>query len=416
LILLMSGCSGSSIASPTQTLTSSQASTPEPTATPTLAPTSAATPSARPAPRPGDMTTGRTHHTSTALADGRVLVAGGYPDNTPMASAELYDPATRTFSATGSMATARGFHTATRLSDGRVLVTGGNPGAWDFAGVLIASAEVFDPATGTFGPTGPMTTPRDVHTATLLLDGRVLITGGEDWFRHALASAELYDPKTGTFSPTGSMATARDLHVATLLADGRVLVTGGTPFGIYNSDGGQVLASAEVYDPNTGTFSPAGSMAVPRASHTATLLADGHVLVIGGAKSNMDGTGSTSLASAELWAPTTGTFSTTGSMSVTRTFQEATLLGDGRVLVTGGCAGGWYWNDNFYAEAEIYDPKTGRFTATGSMADALVAQTATLLRDGRVLIAGGYDGLAHVTTTELYDPKTGAFIPAGPGG
>jgi hypothetical protein len=314
------------------------------------------------------------------------------------------------------MATARGFATAARLTDGRVLVAGGNPGGWDFAGPLIASAELYDPTTGTFGPTGSMTTARDVHTATLLLDGRVLITGGEDRFRHPLATAETYDPKTGTFSPTGSMKAARDLHVATLLADGRVLVTGGTPFGIYNSDGGQVLASAEVYDPKTGTFSPTGSMAVPRASHTATLLKDGRVLVIGGAKANVDGTGTIGVASAELWNPKTGKFTTTGSMTVARTFQEATLLADGRVLVTGGCADGWYWNDNFYAEAEVYDPKTGRFTATGSMVDALVAQTATLLLDGRVLIAGGFDGRAHVTTTELYDPTTGTFSPTSPGG
>jgi hypothetical protein len=415
VLILAAGCAGS--ANPTP----APVSTPGPTAkAAAAAATATSAPTGTPVPTPtrqtGQMTTGRTHHTATALADGRVLVAGGYPDNTPMASADLYDPETRTFRATGPMATARGFHTATRLSDGRVLVAGGNPGAWDYAGPLIASAEVYDPTTGTFGPTGSMTTARDVHTATLLLDGRVLITGGEDRFRHPLASAELYDPGTGTFSPTGSMAAARDLHVATLLADGRVLVTGGTPFGMYNSDAGQVLASAEVYDPKSGSFSPAGSMVVPRASHTATLLKDGRVLVTGGAKSNMDGTGTTSLASAELWDPKTGKFTTTGSMTVARTFQEATLLADGRVLVTGGCADGWYWNDHFYAEAEIYDPTTGRFAATGSMADALVAQTATLLLDGRVLIAGGYDGTAHVTTTELYDPKTGTFIPTGPGG
>ena len=290
------------------------------------------------------------------------------------------------------MATARGFDTATRLSDGRVLVAGGNPGAWDYAGPLIASAELYDPTTGTFSPTGSMTTARDVHTATLLLDGRVLITGGDDRFRHPLASAELYDPKTGTFSPTGSMKAARDFHVATLLADGRVLITGGSPFGMQLRLG-QFLASAEVYDPKTGTFSPTGSMATPRASHTATLLADGRVLITGGAKSTANGTGTTSLASAELYDPKTGTFTTTGSMTVARTFQEATLLADGRVLVTGGCADGWDYNDHFYAAAEIYDPKTGTFTATGSMADALVAQTATLLPDGRVLIAGGYDGI-----------------------
>jgi len=258
-----------------------------------------------------------------------------------------------------------------------------------------------------------MTIARDVHTATLLLDGRVLVTGGDDRFLHPLASAELFDPRTGTFSPTGSMATPRDFHVATLLLDGRVLVTGGSPFGM-DSASGQFLASAEIYDPKTGKFSPTGSMSTPRVSHTATLLGDGRVLVVGGAVSHADGaTGTDSLATAELYDPKTGKFTSTGSMSAKRTFQTATVLADGRVLVTGGSADGWSYAGNYRAEAEIYDPKTGRFTATGSMADALVAQTATLLPDGRVLVAGGQDRFAGVATAELYDPSRGTFGPAG---
>ena len=259
-----------------------------------------------------------------------------------------------------------------------------------------------------------MTSPRYAHTATLLLDGRVLITGGDDMFRHPIASAELYDPKTGTFSPTGSMKAARSFHVATLLADGRVLVTGGSPFGMHAA-AGHFLTTAEVYDPKTGKFSPTGSMATERASHTATMLADGRVLITGGAASTASDAGSLSQASAELYDPKTGTFSPTGSMSVARTFQEATLLADGRVLVTGGSADGWGYDGHYYAEAEIYDPKTGTFTATGPMADTLVSHTATLLPDGRVLIAGGYDGVTDLTTAELYDPKTGTFSLTSPG-
>jgi hypothetical protein len=121
----------------------------------------------------------------------------------PLADGIAYDPGTGTFAATGPMATARGFVTATRLSDGRVLIAGGDPGSWDQSGPELASTELYDPRTGTFSATGSMTTPRDAHTATLLLDGRVLITGGDDRFRHPIASAELYDPTTGTFSPTG---------------------------------------------------------------------------------------------------------------------------------------------------------------------------------------------------------------------
>ena len=157
-------------------------------------------------------------------------------------------------------------------------------------------------------------------------------------------------------------------------------------------------------------------MATERASHTATRLADGRVLVTGGALATATDAGSLSQASAELYDPKSGTFSPTGSMSVARTFQEATLLADGRVLVTGGSADGWGYNDHYYAEAEIYDPKAGTFTATGPMADTLVSHTANLLPGGRVLIAGGYDGRADLAAAEFYDPKTGTFSLASPGG
>ena len=212
------------------------------------------------------------------------------------------------FSETGSMATAREFHTATLLSDGRVLIAGGQNLTADMCGApILASAELYDPATGTFSPTGPMASARESHTETLLTDGRVLIAGGVKGglWTDLLASAELYDPSIGTFKPTGSMTTARskdaeEMPTATLLSDGRVLIAGG------KSDRG--LASAELYDPRTGTFSPTGSMTVARAGHTATLLSDGRVLIAGGRVLGAtiycdDPSGPKDVASAELYRP-----------------------------------------------------------------------------------------------------------------
>ena len=270
-VTLLAGCTSSAPSS------SVAHAAPTPTVAPIVAPT---TPGASGS---GSMTIARDRHVATRLLDGRVLLVGGYaihgPD--PGASAELYDPATGTFSPTGSMATTRVFTTATRLADGRVLIVGGD----GFLGPL-ASAELYDPATGTFSPTGSMATTRVSHAAALLPDGRVLIAGGQgisgsSGVPPALASAELYDPATGTFSPTGSMATSRCGHAAALLPDGRVLIVGGS--GEIGGSSGELqdLASAELYDPATGTFSPTGRTAAA-GPVTATSLRDGRILIAGG--------------------------------------------------------------------------------------------------------------------------------------
>jgi hypothetical protein len=209
----------------------------------------------------GNMSTARNVAFATLLANGKVLVAGGFnpPSGTStVASAELYDPDTGLFSPTGSMSTARRAHTAALLPNGTVLVAGGrNPP--DF----LASAELYDPGTGLFSSTGSMSTARNFFTATVLPNGKVLVAGGCNSV--CVASAELYDPDTGLFSPTGSMSTAREAHAATLLPNGTVLVTGG-------DNGTTAFAGAELYDPDTGLFSPTGSMSAARTSHTATLL------------------------------------------------------------------------------------------------------------------------------------------------
>jgi hypothetical protein len=397
---------------PSASLGSSQAVT-------TTAPTPATTPAEKPAATTavqsltGPMGVGRQVHTATALADGRVLVAGGYDNKDgALASAVLYDPATAAFHQTSSLASARGYQTATLLSDGRVLIAGGGAAVWPGVitappadGAFLSSAELYDPKTGTFSPTGSLATPRETHTATLLDDGRVLIAGGNDTSDHGVATAELYDPKTGTFSPTGSMTTSRAFHTATLLSDGRVLIIGGGRAAWT----GDVLDTAEIYDPKSGTFSMTGAMPETRVFHTATLLADGRVLITGGSNGS-----EADIASAVLYDPKTGTFDWTGSMADGRQYHTATLLNDGRVLVAGG--GADYTNRQFIASAEIYDPRTSVFTATGSMTDVRTYHAAALLTDGRVIVTGGYGPQAPLASAETYDPKTGTFSPAGSGG
>jgi Galactose oxidase, central domain/Kelch motif len=281
------------------------------------------------------MTVPRTLHTATRLPNGQVLVAGGNNSTGPLASTELFDPASGSFTVSGGMAQARRQHTATLLGNGRVLMAGGfTVDASGNQGLL--SAELYDPASGSFSSAGAMSTARAGHTASLLNDGRVLIAGGDipcvpapcGSAPNALAS-ELYDPDTNTFSATGGMAAARFQHTATVLPSGLVVVAGGQTIQPGGAESVPV-ASIEIYDPATGTFSPGGNLLVARRSHTATLLPDGQVLFTGGIDING------AIKSAEIYTPSTQTSTAVSDMSVDRTFHTATLLPNGQVAILGG--------------------------------------------------------------------------------
>jgi hypothetical protein len=297
------------------------------------------------------------------------------------------------FVPTGSMTVGRDAATATLLLDGRVLIAGGDSSDG------YRSAELYDPKTGTFSNTGSMTVGRNYATARLLLDGRVLILGGWAYPNKngqvESASAELYDPKTGTFSPTGSMAADHFSPAATRLLDGRVLIIGGN-----NAN------SAELYDPSAGTFSPAGN-GTDALGSTATLLLDGRVLILGGDFPGF------------LYDPATGTFRKTGSTDTVDQDYVATRLSDGRVLVVGAALRGGIT----YPATELYDPATDTFSPTGSMIRECACSisessvTAPLLADGRVLVPDVIFDVVQGTaigSAELYDPVTGTFSQAGP--
>lgn len=322
----------------------------------------------------------RSCHTSTLLKNGKLLVAGGMiREGNFSANAELYDPSTGKFTPTGDLYRARACHTATLLPDGKVLLVSGD---WDFG---LDSAELYDPATGKFTLTGSLNHKRYGSTATLLRNGKVLIAGGYD--HGLLKSAELYDPSTGKFTPTGDLNEARSTAGASLLPDGKVLITGG------GADG-NVLATSEIYDPSTGRFTLAASMSLQRHKHAQVTLPNGQVMVVGGADGR-DWRGQR--LEAELYNPQTGRFTSTGSMQNRRfkLSESISLTANGNLLVSGGSD-----------IVELYSLTSGQFsTAEGDVQAARYYQATTLLPDGTVFIAGGYDNaIAATNRTWLYKP------------
>jgi RHS repeat-associated protein len=242
------------------------------------------------------------------------------------------------------------------------------------------------------------------QTATLLDTGTVLVAGGVDGFAYdTLPSAELYNSVTGTFTATGNLNTGRIFNTATLLTNGQVLIAGGS-----DSNWNQI-GSAELYNPASGAFTFTGSLNTARTAQSATLLNNGEVLIAGGWNSNGDYITSDA-GNGELYEPTSGTFVSTGNLNTARDSHTATLLNDGTVLI----AGGFDSNSNTLSSAEIYDPVAGTFTLTGSLNIGRAVHTATLLNNGMVLIAGGYDINGNaVASAELYNPVTGTFTLTG---
>jgi len=339
------------------------------------------------------MQVARTLHEAVRLQTGKVLVVGGRNENGPLASSELFDPDQETWTLTAPMSRPRVQPVATLLADGRVLVTGGvgNDNGDDFG--RTATAEIFDPATSTWQSTGNMAGVRDAHAAVRLQNGKVLVAGGYT-AGITLASAELYDPLTGVWSPTGSLRHARYWHTMTLLADGRVLAAKGSDDG----DLASTIASAELYDPATGTWTAIADSARGSVLHVATLLPDGRVLFTSG---NGGGIGGDDIYPAsEYFDPATNAWSAGPDLLEPRYSHSATLLASGFVLVTGGAAqAGHFPNLQFVTRsaAEWLDPVSGTWSGAADLATPRLQHTATLLGDGRVLVAGGYviDGGVH---------------------
>ena len=342
----------------------------------------------------GSMKHAREFHTSSVLSNGKVLVVSGAKGDNAIRSSELYNPSTHTWTTAGNLKHPRYFHTASALLDGKQLVTGGGNNDDD----ILNSAELFDPTTENWTTIQHMHEPRAFHAALTLSNGKVLIIGGANG-TNISRSAELYDPSTGNWTFTGSMVSPRELPTASILPNGKVLVAGGSP------DDSTMLNTCELYDPSTGLWTATGSMNQERIFHVAVTLLNGKVLVIGGGVGNQHLIG---LNSTELYDPLTGVWTTTGSMKYPRMLHTASLLPDGNVLVVGGTDN--ETNRNIYNSSELYNSSTGVWLDAGDMLISRAGHTASLLNNRNVLISGGGGtNWTALRSAELYVPSTNSF-------
>ncbi|HZZ91816.1 MAG TPA: kelch repeat-containing protein [Usitatibacter sp.] len=351
-------------------------------------------------PEAGPLHVARAGHTATLLRDGRVLVAGG--DGGGMGtSVETYDPATGRWTMAAPLHLSRSGHTATLLADGRVLVLGGHftyaPSAAVF--VIAPTGEIYDPAIDSWELVAGPLTPRIAFTATLLPDGEVLVAGGVDAGDDTVAPCELYDPATGRWMTTGSFI-MRWGHTSTALADGRVLVTGG-----YGDDMLMLpLPDAQVYDPAAGRWTYAGMMNIARGQHAASLLADGRVMVTGGLWRDCCGmVGSQggyfragTLAASEIYDPSTNAWSPGPELGTAREMHTATVLRDGSLLVAGGTQETGqipHLGAILLDSVESSPAPAMPWVSAASLGTARYNHTATRLADGSVLLVGGLSQL-----------------------
>jgi len=343
----------------------------------------------------GSVHTPRDGHTATLLPNGNVVVAGGENNNLVLDSSEVYSPTFSSWTVTGNLNVARSNASAALLPSGAILIAGGCVA--DCLGATTASAETYNSVNGKWATTGAMATARTYFGMVLLPSGQILVAGGctglnANGCNGVTNKAEIYNPSTGKWTPTGSMTAARGSLTATLLPNGKVLVAGGI------NGAGNPLGTAELYNPATGKWTATGKMITARDEHTATLLSTGSVLVAGG--ENAAGVTTTKT---ELYNPSTGKWTATGKLNTSRLEHTATMLMNGNVLISGG--------NNVTANAttvlssaELYSPSTGKWTNTGSMSVARVGHTATLLTSGAVLASSGSDANNDWTSAELYQP------------
>lgn len=353
------------------------------------------------------LTTPRYNHTATLLRDGTVLVVGG------RGAFDVAKPSVESIKASylnrveryidgmwrdaASLTTGRQYHTSTLLADGRVLVVGGEylvaldlgTGVGQFES--LASSELFDPIAGTWTPAGSLVQGRYHHRATLLVDGRVLVTGGSTHSVSRLAEAEIYDPISNTWTQVAPLQVARTLHQAVPLRDGGVLVMGGI--------GQTYEASTERYDSATGTWSLTESMDTGRIEFAAEIMPDGTVLVAGGYRVS-DGT-VRFLDSVERYDPEASTWSIVGTMMTPRSNHAVVVLPTGEVIVTGGRNGLGFGKP--LQEAEYFEPGTQVWRPVSPMEQVRYLHTATLLGNGNILVVGGANAANQpLGETEVY--------------
>jgi Galactose oxidase, central domain len=347
------------------------------------------------------MHTARSFHTATRLTNGKVLIAGGKDGKgNPLRASELFDPSTQTFAARGTLATPRFQHTATLLNNGKVLVSGGQ----DANGNALAAAELFDPSTNLFTSTENMDNARNGNTATLLNDGRVLLAGG------GTSTAELFDPGTDQFTPVGRMAASRTFHTATLLADGKVLLAGGMDTN-GTALGDLFDPASATFMPTATGGTQALHLAATLLTDGRVFLGGGEfTTIVSGGSTRCCLFGPVSVALAIFFDNSSQSFFACCDMSASRTFHTMTLLGNGKVLIAGGASivsvaqrGSVITHITSLASAELFDPTSASLAMTSNMTTPRYGHTATLLGNGQVLVTGGVDANGNVlTTAELY--------------